>query len=87
MDHDEIKDHIAHFYEERLTEQYSWRPKFHGLTLKSIDPLSANWLEILFERAEVQSAIRGMAKSNLRAQMVSLWHFFKLVGTLLGSTP
>lgn len=39
-----------------------WRPKLDILALETIDILSANWLERLFDEGEVHRVVRRMAK-------------------------
>ncbi|KAF5481585.1 hypothetical protein F2P56_002225 [Juglans regia] len=60
----EIKDHIVHYYEKLLSEQYSWWPKVDELHFDSIDQPSAVWLERMFEEDEVLNVTRGMDKDK-----------------------
>lgn len=53
LDHFEINDHIVHYYERLLTEQFAWRPKPDGLTFTSTHLTSENWIERPFEEDEV----------------------------------
>ncbi|XP_042952212.1 uncharacterized protein LOC122289294 [Carya illinoinensis] len=61
---DAINDHIVHFYDKLLTEQYSWRPKVDGLVFDTIEHTSAAWLERPFEEEEVFVVLKGMNKDK-----------------------
>ena len=41
-------------------KQFSWRPKLNGFSVKSIGEVKANWLERVFEEAEVMEVVKAM---------------------------
>jgi hypothetical protein len=47
-------------YNYLYTEQFSWRPKFDGLSFNSIGVVEANWLEREFEEGEVFEVVKAL---------------------------
>jgi hypothetical protein len=58
-DQDEIRNHIAQFYEQLYKEDGHRRPLLDGIQFSSISDEDANWLERPFDEVEIAKVIQG----------------------------
>ena len=79
---DDIRDHIASFYERLYTETDHSRPLLEEIQFSAISDEDAMWLERTFDENEIVDVVKGFNEDKLRGQMVSLWPFFSSVGAL-----
>ena len=79
---DDIRDHIASFYEHLYKETDYSRPLLDGIQFSTILNEDAMWLEHTFDENEIVDVVKGFNEDKLRGQMVSLWPFFSSVGAL-----
>ena len=56
---DEIRDHIARFYEHLYMEDDSRRPILDGIEFTSIPIEEVTWLDRPFEEREIEEVVRG----------------------------
>ena len=59
MNQDEIRDHIAQFYEHLYREDGYRRPYLEGIQFDAITDEDALWLERPFEESEIESVVQG----------------------------
>uniref|UniRef100_A0A2N9FUW6 Reverse transcriptase domain-containing protein n=1 Tax=Fagus sylvatica TaxID=28930 RepID=A0A2N9FUW6_FAGSY len=81
---DEIRDHIAFFYEHLYMETDYSQPLLDGIRFSALSDEDAMWLERPFDENEIVDVVKGFNGDKALGRMVSLWLFFSSVGVLLG---
>jgi hypothetical protein len=59
-DQQDIRDHVAQYYESLFSEPYSWRSRLDNLAFNVLDVEEASSLELPFEEIEVFEVVKGM---------------------------